>query len=361
MTQGPMTQATKMQGRPARLTALVSALALLGLSASALHCNDEDERTAATGSPTTTAAATTPAPTATATATSSEGGSGQGGTAEGSKASGEGGGGEGGTGGQRPDSPPPMSGSAPPPAPAPAPPPKPEPAAPPPPKPAPPPPAPEPTAQPAPPPSPKPVQVAPAKEGTADAVAQRIDDIFKPVKHFRARFDQKYTAKIHGKSKTSKGVLYVKRPGKLSLSYHDPNKNRAVSDGTTLKVYEHENKQMFVKDVKNTEYPGAFSFILGKGLRSSFDFEFHKTSKWEGGPVIIGTPRVPNPGYKTVLFYIDESLLKKGDLGAVRRVLVVDAQGNRNRFDFIHASEPTKIEADEFEFTPPPGTEIIKG
>jgi len=221
--------------------------------------------------------------------------------------------------------------------------------------------APEPTAQtPPPPPTPSPT-VAQAKEGTADAVAQKIDDIFKPIKRFRARFNQKYTAKIHGKSKNSKGVLYVQRPGKLSLSYHEPNKNRAVSDGTTLKVYEDENKQMFLKDVSKTEYPGAFSFILGKGLRSSFTFKFHETSKWEGGPVIVGTPRIPNPGYKTVLFYIDDSLLKKGDLGAVRRVLVVDAQGNRNRFDFIHAEEPSSIPASEFTFTPPKGTEIIKG
>jgi chaperone LolA len=214
---------------------------------------------------------------------------------------------------------------------------------------------------PAPPPKPAPAQVAPAKDGSADAVAEKIDAIFKPVKHFRARFDQKYTAKVHGKSKKSKGVLYVERPGKLSLSYHEPNKNRAVSDGTTLKVYEHDNKQMFLRNVENTEYPGAFSFIMGKGLRSSFTFEFHERSKWEGGPVIIGTPRVPNPGYKTVLFYIDAALLKKGDLGAVRRVLVVDAQGNRNRFDFIHASQPDSIPDKEFTFTPPPGTEIIKG
>ncbi|MEZ4445657.1 MAG: outer membrane lipoprotein carrier protein LolA [Polyangiaceae bacterium] len=227
-----------------------------------------------------------------------------------------------------------------------------------PPKPAP---APEPSAQATTPPKPAPEPVAPAKDGSADAIAERIDAIFKPVKLFRARFDQKYTAKVHGTSKTSKGILYVERPSKLSLSYQDPNKNRAVSDGTTLKVYEHENKQMFVKNVDNTEYPGAFAFILGKGLRSSFTFEFHKTSKWEGGPVIVGTPRVPNPGYKTVLFYIDSSLLEKGELGAVRRVLVIDAQGNRNRFDFVHAEQPDEIPAKEFQFEPPKGTEIIKG
>ena len=212
------------------------------------------------------------------------------------------------------------------------------------------------------PPSPTPAQKLEApKPGSADEVAEQIDKIFMPIKHFRARFDQKYTAKVHNTTKTSAGVLWVEKPDKISLSYHEPNKNRAVSDGKILKVYEHENQQMFIKNVKNTEYPGAFAFILGKGLRQSFTFEFHKTSKWEGGSVLVGTPRVPNPGYKKVLFYIDESLLKKGDLGAVRRVLVLDAQGNKNRFDFVHAEEPKSIPDSKFEFEPPKGTEIIKG
>lgn len=221
-----------------------------------------------------------------------------------------------------------------------------------------------PPAKPTPPPEPAPAKtksLGAPKEGSADAVAVEIDEIFMPVKHFRARFDQKYKAKVHNTTKTSAGVLWVEKPDKLSLSYHDPNKNRAVSDGKILKVYEHENEQLFEKDVRNTEYPGAFAFILGKGLRQSFTFEFHKTTKWEGGPVLVGTPRVPNPGYKKVLFYIDEALLKKGDLGAVRRVLVLDAQGNQNRFDFVHAEEPKSIPDDKFEFTPPKGTQIIKG
>lgn len=200
----------------------------------------------------------------------------------------------------------------------------------------------------------------PAESGSADEVAEQLDKIFKPVTRFRAAFNQKYKAHIHNTTKKSKGVLYVLRPSKLSLSYHDPNKNRAVSDGTTLKVYEHENKQMFLKDVKNTEYPGAFSFIMGKGLRQSFTFTFHKKSKWEGGPVIVGTPRTPNPGYKKVLFYVDAELLKKGDIACIRRVLVIDAQKNENRFDFINSEQPESIPDSFFEFEPPAGTEIIK-
>ena len=220
-----------------------------------------------------------------------------------------------------------------------------------------PPPTPEPTPEPAPVAAPP---VPPAKKGSADEMADKVDAIYKPIKRFRAKFEQKYVAKVAGTTKKSSGVVYVERPEKLSLSYHDPNKNRVVSDGKTLKIYEHDNQQMFVKKVQETEYPGAFSFIMGKGLRANFNFEFHDAAQWEGGRVLVGRPRVANPGYKVVLFYIDEQLLQKGDPACVRRVLVVDAQGNRNRFDFVHIEQPDSIPTSEFRFEPPKGTTILK-
>ena len=44
-----------------------------------------------------------------------------------------------------------------------------------------------------------------------------------------------------------------------------------VSDGATLKVYVAEDEQMFEQPVKNTEYHGAFGFIMGSGIRQSFE------------------------------------------------------------------------------------------
>jgi len=180
------------------------------------------------------------------------------------------------------------------------------------------------------------------------------------LKNFKARFKQKYRAKIAGKTKESAGVLLVQRPSKLSFRYDPPNANRVVSDGTTLKVYEAENKQLFTQPVAKTEYPGALAFIMGKGLRRSFTFTFHKKAKFKGGIVLVGKPRLANPAYKGVIFYIDKKLLEKGDLRAIRRVLVIDAQGNRNRFDFTDISEPQKIDPGEFKFEAPPGTNVVK-
>lgn len=200
--------------------------------------------------------------------------------------------------------------------------------------------------------------IPPPEPGSADAIAAQIDAIFVGKKVFTARFKQEHTQKVSGAVKKSSGTLFVEKPSKLSFRYDPPNKNRIVSDGTSLKVYVAEDEQMFVQPVAKTEYPGALSFLMGSGLRPSFTFSIHDKAKFEGGPVLLGKPRAPTPHYEYVMFYVDKALLEKKDPGVIRRVLIVDAQGNKNRFDFENASQPASADPKEFVFDPPAGTAI---
>ncbi|WP_437955894.1 outer membrane lipoprotein carrier protein LolA [Sorangium sp. So ce119] len=203
-----------------------------------------------------------------------------------------------------------------------------------------------------------PPPVPPAEAGSAEAVAAEVDTIFVGKKTYLARFKQEHTQKISGAVKKQSGVVSVEKPNKISFRYDPPNQNRIVSDGVSLKVYVAEDRQMFVTPVQNSEYPGALSFLMGHGLRPSFTFTFNEKANFEGGPVLVGKPRAPTPHYDFVMFYIDRALLAKKDPGVIRRVLIVDAQGNRNRFDFENASQPASIDPAEFRFTAPPGTDV---
>ncbi|MDI1481187.1 outer membrane lipoprotein carrier protein LolA, partial [Polyangium sp. y55x31] len=205
-----------------------------------------------------------------------------------------------------------------------------------------------------------PAPTAAPAPGSADAVAVAIDQVFLDKKTFFAKFKQEHTQKVAGTTKKSTGVFYFERPNKISFRYDPPSKNRIVSDGTTLKVYIGEDNQMFVQPVDKTEYPGALAFLMGKGLGPSFSFSFNDKTKFEGGPVLLGKPRQATPHYDSVYFYVDKALLEKKDPGVIRRVLLVDAQGNRNRFDFEGSTQPATIDPAEFTFTPPPGTNVTQ-
>jgi outer membrane lipoprotein carrier protein len=193
----------------------------------------------------------------------------------------------------------------------------------------------------------------------AAALAKQIDAIYAGKKTFSARFKQEYVLKVSNQTKTSSGVVFIERPNKISFRYDAPNKNRIVSDGTTLKVYIGEDNQMIEKPVEKSQYPGAFGFLMGNGISSSFTFTINEKAAYKDGPVLQGKPTSPTPDYEAATFFINKEKLDKSDPGVVARVSLVDAQGNKNRFDLDGATQPLTIDPSEFTFTAPPGTNII--
>jgi outer membrane lipoprotein carrier protein len=96
--------------------------------------------------------------------------------------------------------------------------------------------------------------------------------------------------------------------------------------------------------------------VGGGNLRKEFKLRKlnAKQMKYEGGYVLEGVPKEPTPAYQKILLYVD------GGTYQVRRVLLLDAQGNRNRFDFLTPNVNQKVAKNEFNFKPPSGTQIIK-
>lgn len=200
---------------------------------------------------------------------------------------------------------------------------------------------------------------APAASGpSATDIAIRVQAFYDQTKTFQADFKQEYLIKIHPDApRKSQGRVVFEKPGKMSWTYDQPNGNRVVSDGKILKVYERENQQMFEQPVDKSQYPAALSFLLGQGsITGSFTLRTLDASamKYENGWVLEGTPKDPTPAYQKVLLYVDAATAQ------VRRVLILDAQGNRNRFEFVNPIVNTPVAQGEFSFSPPAGTQVVK-
>jgi outer membrane lipoprotein carrier protein len=195
-----------------------------------------------------------------------------------------------------------------------------------------------------------------AQGPSAQDIANRVQTFYNQTKTFQADFKQRYDIKMHNKTQTSQGHVIFEKPGKMSWKYDEPNGNRVVSDGRELKVYDAQNQQMFEQPVDKSQYPAALSFLMGQGqLTSSFDLRRldEKQLKFENGYVLEGTPKEATPAYQKVLLYVD------AETAQVRRVLILDGQGNKNRFDFDNPIVNTAVSPKEFAFTPPQGTQII--
>jgi outer membrane lipoprotein carrier protein len=193
---------------------------------------------------------------------------------------------------------------------------------------------------------------------TSLELADRVQAFYDKSKTFKAAFTQRYVVKAYQKTIDSKGQVIFEKPGKMSWRY-TTNGNRVVSDGKIIRVYEKENKQMFEQPLNASQYPAALSFLVGGAkLRASFVFDEPpldgKQMNFEGGWVLKGKPTNATPTFEQILLYID------GGTYQVRRVILLDAQNNRNRFDFENPEVNTKIPPSEFQFSPPPGTHVVK-
>lgn len=191
----------------------------------------------------------------------------------------------------------------------------------------------------------------------AQTVLTKVQNFYDKTTSFTADFSQEFFVKSHNVKKQSKGKVTFAKPGKMHWDYSEPKDNKVVSDGAILKVYEAANKQMFEQNVDKSQYPAALSFLVGGGkLGDVFNFELYEGAamNFPGGQVLVGTPKTPSPAYQKVLFYVDSQTSQ------VRRVLIVDGQGNRNRFDFENPKVNEAVTDDRFKFTPPAGTQVIK-
>jgi len=199
---------------------------------------------------------------------------------------------------------------------------------------------------------------APASSGAdkaAIAVAQRVQRLYGKAKSYKAKFKQTTKLKVHDKKKVSKGTVAFARRGKLSFRYSKPRGNRVVSDGKVVKVYDRAARQMYEGKLKKTYYPASLAFLFGKGkLTRDFKLRLIKPNKLKRGYLLEAVPLEATPAYRKIVLYVD------GKTAKVRRVMILDAQGNVNRFDFSDPVLNERIPDREFKFYPPAGTNIVK-
>ncbi len=201
-------------------------------------------------------------------------------------------------------------------------------------------------------------QTAPASAlSSADQLVAAVQALYNSSSTFQSDFDQKFWVKAYNTEKSSHGHVTFAKPGKMDWVYDDPPGNRIVSDATVIRVYQASDKQMYEQPADKSQYLVAVSFLTGTGkLSDSFDFELFSGDKMKfpGGAVLVGTPKDATPAYSKVLFYVDSATSQ------VRRVMVIDGQGNRNRFDFVNPKINQPVPPSQFKFTPPPGTSIVR-
>src|SRR6266567_2234372 len=181
---------------------------------------------------------------------------------------------------------------------------------------------------------------APAAD--AHQLAARVQAAYERTRDLEARFVQTYTYAAFARSQVSRGVLRVKKPGKLRWDYEQPARKTIAVSGSRLVQYEPEVNQAFVDDhFDATAMSAAVTFLFGQG---KLEKEFEPSLGEEGELVL--TPRKPDGRVARIVLAVDAS----GDVTATR---VVDAGGNVNEVRFEGTRRNLGLKDADFELRLP--------
>lgn len=190
----------------------------------------------------------------------------------------------------------------------------------------------------------------------ANAAVAAIEQRYRGVTTFSSDFTQTFLAKAYNLTFTSNGHVVFSQPANMDWTFANPGGIRVVSDGVQITVYDAPNARVFVQPVSQAQslYVAALAFLGSLSTtHTAFQIFCGITMQFPGGNVIVATPVLSSSGYTRILFYVD------GTSSDVRRVLILDGQGNRNRFDFAATKLNEAVAPTQFVFSPPPGTTMI--
>lgn len=165
-------------------------------------------------------------------------------------------------------------------------------------------------------------------------------------------FEQTYTAQGRP-PRTERGVLYLRKPGRMRWEYHVPAGKLFLTDGEFAYLYSpaaNRVEKMSMKDSGDLRTPLAF--LVGRvDLRRDFR-EFR--SRPEGGLThITALPRSPRAPFRSVSFLVGENL-------EILRLEIHGEDGSTMSFRFSEERMNPPLARELFRFEPPPGAELVE-
>ena len=220
----------------------------------------------------------------------------------------------------------------------------------------------------APAPAPAPV-TAPATAGklAANDVVNNVQKFYANIHQVTAEFQQKvHNSTFGGDDKTSQGTVWIMKPGKMRWDYVEAKggvttvKKSFISNGTTMYVVEHDNKQVVTKNLQQNLMPVAVTFLYGKGdLKGEFNAALELNSSYgaKGDYVLKLTPKHPSAQYKALYLVADPTQFR------VKESIIVDSSNNTNHFQFYKPDfeKPVKDSWFEFNKASVPNYRIVDG
>ncbi len=193
---------------------------------------------------------------------------------------------------------------------------------------------------------------------SADELARAIQAHYDSVRDFTADFTNVYaydqaSGGLFKPPRPGRGVLRVKKPGRMRWTYTQPEKEELIADGTLIYWYVPKDKQVLIWHVPaGNQVAVSTLFLAGRGnLVRDFTASLPKDQAADRWRLTL-VPRERQEEFASLVLTVDRKTL------ALRRLDIADRQGGTNTFEFTSLKENIGVPESAFTFTPPAGTEV---
>lgn len=179
---------------------------------------------------------------------------------------------------------------------------------------------------------------------------ERLDAFYKDVRSLRGEFTQTLLDPRMKVTEEAQGTLALQRPGKFRWDYKTPYHQLIVTNGDKIWIYDIDLEQVTVKRldeaVGNTP---AQLLSSGESLEKNFDI----TDQGSSGELewVELTPKQKDSGFEKVRLGFDQRDLRAMELK--------DNFGQTTRLQFSRLERNPKLVPSLFDFTPPPGVDVV--
>jgi outer membrane lipoprotein carrier protein len=189
----------------------------------------------------------------------------------------------------------------------------------------------------------------------AAEIAVRVQTRYDTIRDFTANFVHTYEGGVLRRKLTERGVVQVKKPGRMRWDYQSPEKKLFVSDGSDMYLHEVAANQVTVFPVpKGDEAATAVLFLAGKGNVTRDFTVSHAEGATDSTYALRLTPKSPERDYDWLVMLVDRASYQ------IRSLSAADAQGGRSTFEFSNIRENTGLADRVFTFTIPRGADVVR-
>ncbi|HXC62253.1 MAG TPA: outer membrane lipoprotein chaperone LolA [Nitrospiria bacterium] len=185
-------------------------------------------------------------------------------------------------------------------------------------------------------------------------IVKKIQNQYQATQSLEANFVQVNHYEGFTKTFTSKGHLYIKRPGKLRWDYTEPIKQQVFVNENKVWVYVPEHQQAILSPLAQENDSQLPIHLLSWAAQLELEFDVHTDKETETLATLTLIPKEARSGPRKITLEIDPKT------ALIQKITLYQTDGNTATFTFTQIKINPTLEDPLFVFTPPKGVEVVQ-